>query len=83
VKNTSQGHLNFLFGDNGKLPVIIQTEATECGLACLAMISEYHGQEISLLTLRQRFHPGQRGITLQGLVQIAEQINLKSRAVRI
>ena len=31
------------FGIRGSLPVVQQTEATECGLACLAMISAYYG----------------------------------------
>ncbi len=39
-----------LFGRT--LPVILQTEATECGLACLGMVSGYHGQRTDLFTLR-------------------------------
>ena len=39
------------FSGRGHLPVIRQTEAAECGLACLAMISSYHGHRIDLNTL--------------------------------
>ncbi len=28
-----------------RLPLVLQTEATECGLACLAMIAGYHGHQ--------------------------------------
>ena len=38
-----------------RLPVVIQSEASECGLACLNMISGYHGYKTSLAQLRQRF----------------------------
>jgi len=30
-------------GLTAKLPIILQAEASECGLACLAMIAGYHG----------------------------------------
>ena len=29
------------FGGRSRLPSILQTEAAECGLACLAMIASY------------------------------------------
>ena len=29
-----------------RTPVILQTEAAECGLACLAMVAGYHGHRI-------------------------------------
>ena len=32
-----------IFGLSTRLPVILQTESAECGLACLAMIAHYHG----------------------------------------
>ena len=38
-----------------RLPVIFQTEAAECGLACLAMVANYHGNRIDLPALRRRF----------------------------
>jgi len=40
---------------SGKLPQIFQTEATECGLACLAMIANYHGHQVDLNGLRKDF----------------------------
>ena len=39
-------HLPAAFGRS--LPVILQTEATECGLACLGMVSGYHGRRTDL-----------------------------------
>ena len=47
-------------------PVIRQTEAAECGLACLAMISSYHGHRIDLNTLRRRHPVSLKGRHAQG-----------------
>ncbi|MFC7538480.1 cysteine peptidase family C39 domain-containing protein [Siccirubricoccus deserti] len=70
------------FGGRRRLPSILQTEAAECGLACLAMIASYHGHRIDLNTLRRRHPVSLRGVTLRGLIQLASQLHLASRPVR-
>ena len=45
--------LHFAWGK--RLPVWLQSAVTECGQTCLAMILNYHGHEIDLVTLRQRY----------------------------
>ena len=74
------GLLNF--GSRGHLPVIQQTEAAECGLACLAMISSYHGHRIDLNTLRRRHPVSLKGVTLRALIQVASQMHLACRPLR-
>jgi ABC-type bacteriocin/lantibiotic exporter with double-glycine peptidase domain len=63
-------------------PLVLQTEAAECGLACLAMIAGRYGYRTDLAALRQRFSLSMRGTSLRDLVQIASQMNLASRALR-
>jgi ATP-binding cassette, subfamily B, bacterial CvaB/MchF/RaxB len=70
------------FGGQGCLPVIQQTEAAECGLACLAMISSYHGRRIDLNTLRRRHPVSLKGATLRALIQVASQMHFVCRPVR-
>ncbi|HDS1733127.1 peptidase domain-containing ABC transporter [Pseudomonas sp. BP8] len=65
------------------LPLILQTEATECGLACLAMIAGYHGHHSTLMELRRNFSVSLKGITLKQLIQTAERLKLGTRAVRL
>jgi len=65
-----------------RLPVIRQTEAAECGLACLAMIASYHGHRIDLNTLRRRHPVSLKGVTLRGLMQVAGQLDLAGRPLR-
>jgi len=71
------------FGFRHKVPQIIQTEAAECGLACLAMVCGYHGKHVDLQSLRQRFGISSRGATLRTLMDIATSVELKSRALKL
>lgn len=65
------------------LPVVLQTEAAECGLACLAMVASYHGHVVDVATLRRRFAVSMHGVTLAALVDFASRLGLASRAVRL
>ena len=71
------------FGLQRKLPVLLQTEAAECGLACLAMVASYYGHEVDVATLRRRFAVSMRGATLATLMELAARLGLETRAVRI
>jgi ATP-binding cassette, subfamily B, bacterial CvaB/MchF/RaxB len=72
----------FHFSGRGHLPVIHQTEAAECGLACLAMVAWYCGHRIDLNTLRRRHPISMKGVTLRGLIQVASQMHFACRAIR-
>ena len=71
------------FGLRRRVPQIIQTEAAECGLACLAMVCGWHGLQTDLLSLRQRFDVSSRGVTLRTLITVAAALHLKSRALQL
>lgn len=66
-----------------KLPVIMQTEAAECGLACLAMIAGYHGYSTDLTHLRHKFSVSAHGATLKQIMDIAAKLNFASRALKL
>ena len=66
-----------------RLPVILQTEAAECGLACLAMVMGYHGVITDLATLRARHAISLKGMTLNTLTKMAGDEKLGFRAVRL
>lgn len=70
------------FGGRRRLPAIMQTEAAECGLACLAMVASYHGHRIDLNTLRRRHPVSLKGVTLRGLIQVANEMKLACRPLR-
>ncbi|WP_442796984.1 peptidase domain-containing ABC transporter [Pantoea vagans] len=66
-----------------RLPMIRQSQAAECGLACLGMIANYHGHEIDMITLRRQFATSLKGATLATLISMAQQLNMSSRALRV
>ena len=66
-----------------KLPVILQTEMTECGLACLAMIARYHGHDIDLNVLRRKHLVSMTGASLKSVIAIADGLQLSSRPLRL
>src|SRR4029450_1107694 len=65
------------------LRVIMQSEASECGLACLAMVASYYGHRIDLSTLRRQHPISLNGVTLRSIIEIARHLNLTTRAVRL
>ena len=65
-----------------RLPVIIAAEAAECGLACMAMVARYHGHDVDLNGMRQRFSLSLTGATLRSLMAFADALQLSSRPLR-
>ncbi len=66
-----------------KLPIIKQAEATECGLASIAMVAAFHGHKVDLNGLRQRFSVSLKGATLRDLMNMADDLDLGTRALRL
>lgn len=64
------------------MPVILQTEAAECGLACLAMAASMLGAAHDLPQLRARFSLSLKGATMADLVRMAAGLGMASRALR-
>src|SRR3954447_8347687 len=70
------------FNASGRLPLVRQTEAAECGLACLAMVASFYGHRVDLNTLRRRYPVSLNGVTLRALIQVASQLHLLGRPLR-
>ena len=66
-----------------RVPVILQSEAPECGIACLAMVASYHGHRTDLSAMRLRLSPSLKGITLKHVAQIAETMGMTARGVQV
>ncbi|YCH30536.1 peptidase domain-containing ABC transporter [Erwinia sp. D4-22] len=66
-----------------KLPVMQQTQATECGMTCVGMIANYFGHGIDMVTLRKRFPTSLKGATLADVMLIARQLGMAGRALRL
>src|SRR5215468_7808087 len=70
------------FSGRRRLPLVLQTEATECGLACLAMVAGYHGHRVDLNTMRRRYPVSLKGVTLKALMQLASHLKFATRPLR-
>lgn len=71
------------FSGTKRLPVILQTEAAECGLASIAMVAAYYGYKTDLTSLRQEHEISLKGANLEELMQIADKLKLSTRALRL
>lgn len=71
------------FWSNNKLPLILQSEAAECGLASLAMVAGYHGYHTDLVSLRRMFSISIEGCTLLDIMHFAEKLGMATRPLRI
>jgi ATP-binding cassette subfamily B protein RaxB len=70
-------------GARRRLPLLLQTEAAECGLASLGMVACFHGHRVDLAALRRRFTVSLKGATLAYLMQAAGRLHLAPRALRL
>jgi len=66
-----------------RVPLVLQTEAAECGLAALAMVANYHGLKCDLNGLRRQFSLSLKGMTLKTLIGMADRLGLAGRALRL
>lgn len=71
------------FGFGRRLPVVLQAEAAECGMACLAMVLGHHGRHVDLGSLRRRHALSLKGMTLRNLIDLAGTMGLGTRALRV
>jgi ATP-binding cassette, subfamily B, bacterial CvaB/MchF/RaxB len=65
-----------------RTPVVLQTEATECGIACLAMVSGAHGHSMDLPAMRGHYDVSLKGMTLRDLIRVAAHLHLNARPLR-
>ncbi len=65
-----------------RIPFIQQQSSSDCGAACLAMVSLYWGKRFSLNTLRNLALTDRMGASLQALADAAETIGYRVLPVR-
>ncbi|QTE80824.1 peptidase domain-containing ABC transporter [Shewanella algae] len=81
--DTTQDPLSLLeFSGTRHVPLVMQTEVAECGLACLLMVAGFHGHKQDLASLRQSFNVSLSGMNLQQMIALADRIGLSSRALK-
>jgi ATP-binding cassette subfamily B protein RaxB len=71
------------FGRGARLPALLQSEAAECGLTCVAMVATYHGHAVDLISLRRKFSISLKGTTLKDVLTIAQRMGMMGRGLRL
>ena len=72
-----------LAGGRARTPLVMQSEQSECSLACLVMVAGYHGRHLSLSELRAQAMLSGQGAGLRDLMQIAAGLGLHARPLRL
>ena len=80
---TAGCRLPLQFSWGRQLPMMLQTEAAECGLACLAMVASFHGHDVDLAGLRRRFSTSLKGATLARVMTMAGQLGFACRPLKL
>lgn len=65
-----------------RYPWIEQQSSSDCGAACLGMVSRYWGKSFPINMLRERAGVGRSGASLKSLAAAAEGLGFHSRPVR-
>ncbi|MGF1521512.1 MAG: cysteine peptidase family C39 domain-containing protein [Leptolyngbyaceae cyanobacterium] len=65
-----------------RYPFIRQQSSSDCGIACLAMISRYWGKRLPIYFLRELADVSRAGTSLRNLGKTAERIGFQARPVR-
>jgi ATP-binding cassette subfamily B protein RaxB len=65
-----------------RIEPVLQTTATDCALACLAMVLRAHGSEVNREGLRSSVEPSVHGVSVSQIIAVAGGFGLSGRAVR-
>ena len=70
-------------GRRRRLRHIPQHQQSECGLACLAMIADFHGLRMDIATAREGAGDAGRGHTLRALMEAAGRMGMGGRPLKL
>lgn len=65
------------------MPVILQASQVECGIACLAMILNFHGRQTTLAECRKYIVAGRDGTKASTIAKVAQELGLNVKAYSI
>jgi ATP-binding cassette subfamily B protein len=66
-----------------KFPFYRQLDYRDCGPTCLRMVAKYHGQNFSREFLREKTGVTKQGVTMAGIADAAEDIEMRTLGMRV
>jgi ATP-binding cassette, subfamily B, bacterial CvaB/MchF/RaxB len=76
----NQSNLSFTLSK--PVPLIIQSEIAECGLASMEMVASYYGHKLDMAAMRKRYSAELKGMNLQQIIELGDSFGLASRALQ-
>lgn len=83
IQHNTQWFAKLQFKWRRKIPMVMQSEASECSIACLTMITNFYGHNLQLRQMRSLMPASQQGLSLQQLIEYAQTLGLSSRALKL
>ncbi|WP_017903437.1 peptidase domain-containing ABC transporter [Pseudomonas asplenii] len=65
-----------------RVPVILQDEMSECGLASIAMVAGYHGKHLTLRQLRRDYSVARDGMSLFQVIKVSDELGFTCRPLK-
>ncbi len=79
-----QNPLNLLhFSRHQTLPMVMQSEMGECGVACLTMVANYYGDRSDINRVREKVNASGKGLRLSDVIDAAGRLQLNARPLRL
>ena len=66
-----------------RLPVVIQHDTTDCGVACIAMVCSWYSINLSLSELKEQCVPTMEGVSLKSIANTLENFGFRAIGGRI
>ncbi|MER5431775.1 peptidase domain-containing ABC transporter [Streptomyces sp. NPDC002588] len=66
-----------------RVPVRLQSQTSDCGAVCLAMVFALHGLEVPIHELRQATATGRDGVSARRLMDVARGYGFNGRGLRV
>lgn len=66
-----------------KFPIFRQFDSSDCGAACVKMITEYYGKIVSFEIIQKKCEIGKEGVTFKGICNALEDLDFKVVAGKI
>jgi ATP-binding cassette subfamily B protein RaxB len=78
----AEAHRLLSYSGKRRVPLVMQAEVAECGLACVAMVTSYYGRQTNIAPLRTRVALDSQGMNLRQIMELTSQLGFSNRAVR-
>lgn len=57
-----------------RFPICIQHDVMDCGVACVKMLTDYHGQSFALDELKSICNPTREGVSLSNVAKTLDSV---------